>query len=154
MRTLKLIAGIIVSVLVLIQFFRSHRNISSGVHPASIEHQMPIPAGVQALLKSACYDCHSNNTSYPWYVNIQPVAWFMAHHVDEGRSELNFDEFGSYSKRRQVSKLKSITNSLEDGSMPIASYTWMHDEARLSETNKKSIIAWALQQKDSLEARQ
>lgn len=154
MRKLKVIAGVIVSVLVVIQLFRPRHNTSNGVQPSGIQRQMPIPDEVQALLKGACYDCHSNNTQYPWYVNFQPVAWLMAKHVKDGKTDLNFDEFGSYSERRQVSKLKSIANSLEDGSMPIASYRWMHKDARLSDNSKNSIIDWALQQKDSLEARQ
>lgn len=137
---------------VVIQFFRPDRNISEMDMPNAIARQISVPANVQVLLKNACYDCHSNNTRYPWYVNIQPIAWFLSHHIREGKKELNFDEFGSYPGRRQLSKLKSIAGSIKDGSMPFSSYTFMHKEARLSQKENTLIIDWALQTKDSLEA--
>jgi hypothetical protein len=152
-RVLKKITWIIVVFLGLIQFSRPEKNESSEEQPASIAKELPVPAPVLHLLKTACYDCHSNNTQYPWYMNIQPVAWFMARHIRDGKAELNFDEFGSYAKRRQGSKLHSIANSISDGSMPLDSYTWMHKEARLTDSSKKIIVDWALQQKNNLENR-
>ena len=153
MRVFKKIALVIVAFFGLIQFIRPEKNVGSEVQPANISKQLPVPAAVNLLLKEACYDCHSNNTQYPWYVNIQPVAWFMANHISDGKAVLNFDKFGLYAKRRQGNKLQSIANSLNDGSMPIDSYTWMHKEARLSDSSKNHIIAWALQQKNNLENR-
>ncbi len=137
---------------VAIQFYRPDRNISKRVSPYAITKQVPVPAAVQGLLKNACYDCHSNNTRYPWYMDVQPVAWFMSDHIREGKKELNFDEFGTYPGRRQLSKLKSLAGSIKDGSMPLSSYNLMHREARLSEKEKEMINDWALQTKDSLEA--
>lgn len=153
MRVLKQIVLVLVVLFGLIQFIRPEKNVGSEEQPANISKQVPVPAAVHHLLKAACYDCHSNRTQYPWYMNIQPVAWFMANHISEGKAVLNFDEFGLYATRRQGNKLQSIANSLNDGSMPIDSYTWMHKEARLAEPVKKRIIAWALQQKNSLENR-
>ena len=132
-----------------IQFFIPDRNISKGPSPNAITKL--VPPELQDLLQNACYDCHSNHTHYPWYVKIQPIAWFMSHHITEGKKELNFDEFGTYSGRRQLSKLKSIAGSVKDASMPLSSYTFMHNKARLSETEKELIIDWALKTKDSLE---
>lgn len=153
MRRVKIAAAVILLLLVVIQFIRPERNSNSTEQPANMVSVMPVPEKVQALLTTACYDCHSNNTHYPWYMNIQPVAWLMANHIKDGKAELNFDEFATYSRRRQTSKLQSIANSLKDGSMPLSSYTWMHKEARLSDQDKQIIINWALQQKDSLETR-
>ena len=82
------------------------------------------------------------NTRYPWYANAQPAAWLMASHVEEGKAELNFDEFGGYSKRRQLSKLKAIQGSIEEESMPLPSYTLMHKGSILSKTDQKLLIAW------------
>jgi hypothetical protein len=107
-------------------------------------------ANVAGVLKTSCYDCHSNNTRYPWYANIQPVGWLLANHVKDGKEELNFNEFTSYSKRRQLSKMKSIQNSIKDGSMPLPAYTVFHNDAKLSEESKASILQWTSKVIDSL----
>jgi hypothetical protein len=152
MRILKGVGLFLLLAFVVIQFFRPDRNISKGDLPGAIAKQVPVPADVQALLKNACYDCHSKNTRYPWYVNVQPVAWFMSDHIREGKKELNFDEFGTYSARRQLSKLKAIAGSIKDGSMPLASYKFIHKGARISVAEKEIIISWALHTRDSLES--
>lgn len=127
----------------LIQFFPlPEKNISSAPVKNSIEQLYPIPDSVLQVVKAACYDCHSNNTHYPWYSRIQPVAWFLNNHVVEGKAELNFDEFGSYSKRRQHSKLKAIFNQVKDREMPLTSYLLMHEKARLSDKESNMIIKW------------
>jgi hypothetical protein len=146
----KIIVGAVV-VFILIQFIRPERNTSSQLLPSDISRVLSLPDSVKSLLKAACYDCHSNNTRYPWYANIQPMGWLLADHIKDGKAELNFDEFGSYSKRRQLSKLKAIAGSVKDGSMPLESYTWMHKEAKLSAHHKASISSWAIQTRDSLE---
>jgi hypothetical protein len=112
-----------------------------------------IPDSVQVVLKNACYDCHSNNTNYPWYSNIQPMGWLMATHIRQGKEELNFSEFGSYSSRKQLSKLNGIANSIKDDIMPLSSYKLMHKNARLSTIEKVLIINWVKQSKDSLSAK-
>lgn len=151
MRILKGIGLFLLLAFVAIQFFRPERNTNEGDLPNAIIKQAPVPLEVKQLLQNACYDCHSNNTRYPWYVNVQPVAWLLSHHVQEGKKDLNLDEFGTYSDRRKLSKLKSLAGSVKDGSMPLSSYTLMHKEARLSEKEKILIIDWAIQTKDSLE---
>jgi hypothetical protein len=75
----------------------------------------------------------------------------LASHINEGKTELNFSEFGSYSLRRQMSKLNGIAGSLKDGTMPLASYTFIHRDARLSKEDKTLITQWALKEKDSLD---
>ncbi len=81
-----------------------------------------MPANVVAILKVSCYDCHSNNTRYPWYSQLKPVAWLMARHIKKGKKELNFDEFNDYSKRRKKAKIKSIISQIEKEEMPLRSY--------------------------------
>ena len=125
------------------QFIRPARNNSNTVQQADMIAGFNTPANVAGLFKTSCYDCHSNNTRYPWYANVQPIGWLLAKHVKDGKQELNFNEFGTYSKRRQLSKLKSIQNSIKDGSMPLSSYTILHGDARLSEDSKASVIEWA-----------
>ncbi len=134
-----------------IQFIQPvHKNTRT---PATdILNIVNIPDSVQSVLKIACYDCHSNNTRYPWYSTIQPVGWLISHHIIKAREELNFSEFGSYSQRRQISKLDGIANSINDDIMPLPSYKLMHKNAQLSAHEKVLIINWARQSKDSLSA--
>jgi len=133
-----------------IQPFRPERNRSAGPFPRDIVAVVPVPDSIHTLLRAACYDCHSNNTTYPWYAEIQPGGWYLAHHISEGKAELNFHEFAAYSKRRQEGKLKAIAGQVKDGEMPLPSYTWLHPEARLSKAQKARIIAWARAAADSL----
>ena len=101
-----------------------------------------VPKEISDLLKTSCYDCHSNNTSYPWYNKVQPVAWILENHIEEGKAELNFSEWENYSERRKKSKLKSIVSQIEDGKMPLSSYTLLHGDAKLSFKQKEEIIKW------------
>lgn len=133
---------VLLVILVAIQFVQPARNQSVQVSTSDIATVISVPNNVQAILQKSCYDCHSNNTRYPWYAILQPGAWWMASHIEEGKAELNFDEFGNYSKRRQLSKLKAIQGSIEDESMPLPSYTVIHRRASLSETDQKLLKDW------------
>ncbi|MFN0293538.1 heme-binding domain-containing protein [Pedobacter helvus] len=145
----KILLGILV-IVVVIQFIHPARNKSGQAMPNDISKIVAMPEDVQGILKKACYDCHSNNTEYPWYTNIQPMHWFMNYHIISGKEELNFNEFGTYTPRRQQSKLRSIENSLKDGTMPLSSYTLIQRNAILSEVEKSQIINWVQNSKDSL----
>jgi cytochrome c553 len=145
----KILVGLL-GVLILIQFIQPARNKSNELQSTDLTKIFKIPQNVQSILKTACYDCHSNSTNYPWYSKIQPFGWLLANHIKEGKEELNFSEFGSYSKRRQISKMNGIANSLKDGSMPLSSYTMIHKDARLSHQDKALLIEWATKTKDSL----
>ena len=134
--------------LIAIQFIHPAPNKSDNELVADISKTINIPDSVQAILKNACYDCHSNNTVYPWYSNFQPMAWFMAGHIKEAKEKLNFNEFGSYSTRRQISKLDGIANSIKDESMPLSSYKLMHKSANLNADEKELLIKWAQQSQD------
>lgn len=130
-------------ILVFIQFVQPERNESLEVSTTGISSVIHVPDYVQAILQNSCYDCHSNNTRYPWYANIQPGAWWMASHIKTGKSELNFDEFGNYPKRRQISKLKAIASSVENKTMPLPSYLLIHKKAVLSNAEQRLIKNWA-----------
>lgn len=135
---------------VAIQFVRPARNESGQVLDTDIAKTLPVPDDVRGILANACFDCHSNNTRYPFYTGIQPGGWFMAFHVRNGKAKLNFSEFGSLSKRKQGSKLNSIAKQLEDDAMPLRSYRWLHGSARLSQPEKDAVIQWANAAQDSL----
>jgi hypothetical protein len=96
----------------------------------------------------SCYDCHSNNTYYPWYNKIQPVAWFLENHINEAKEEFNFSEFGNYSNRKKKGKLKSIRNEIKDDKMPLKSYTIMHKDAKFTEEEKKQFVKYFNKMRD------
>mgnify|MGYP003297408788 CR=1 FL=1 len=133
-----------------IQVFRPAQNKSSLVQNGDIVQHFNVPANVAGILRTSCYDCHSNNTHYPWYSFIQPGGWWMASHIKKGKAVLNFSEFGKYSNRKQQSKLQAIANSIKDETMPLQSYTFLHQNAVLSTNDKKVILDWLDKTKDSL----
>jgi len=138
----KVLLGLLV-ILVVIQFIRPAKNQSSELSPNDISHKYNVPADVNGVLKKACNDCHSNNTVYPWYNKIQPVAWWLDHHIEEGKRELNFSEFATYSPKKQHHKLEEVTELVKNGGMPLNSYTWVHKEAILTDSEKRAITEWA-----------
>jgi hypothetical protein len=148
-RTKKILLTILL-VFIAMQFIRPAKNYSNAVQKNDMATNFNVPSNVAGILKTSCYDCHSNNTRYPWYANIQPVGWMLANHVKDGKDELNFNDFTTYSKRRQLSKIKSVQNSIKDGSMPLSSYTLLHHNAKLSEDRKALLIEWTAKVIDSL----
>ncbi len=150
MSRIKKILLVILVVIIAIQFIQPARNKRGQLLPTDISKVYNIPDQVQSVLKNACYDCHSNNTNYPWYSNIQPGGWWLASHIRRGKEELNFSEFGDYSSRKQKSKLNSISKTVEDRTMPFPSYTLIHKNARLTKDEKATLIDWANKTKDSL----
>ena len=140
---MKKVLLLLVVALIVIQFFRPEKNIHPQPQPANIASVYPVPANVDSILVKACNDCHTNNTRYPWYSHIQPVDWWMSNHVTEGKRELNFDEYTNRSLRYQYHKMEEIADQIEEGQMPLDSYTWMHREARLNASEKKELIDWA-----------
>jgi hypothetical protein len=133
-----------------LQFFPTTLNQSDTIPKTDFMMETDVPKQVESLIKTSCYDCHSNNTQYPWYNKVQPVAWFMEDHVEHGKEELNFNEWDDYSDRRKNSKLKSIISQIEDDEMPLDSYTLIHKEAKLSKDEKKIVLDWVSNLKDSL----
>ncbi|GGD67639.1 hypothetical protein GCM10011412_01500 [Maribacter cobaltidurans] len=109
-----------------------------------------VPETIQKKLQVSCYDCHSNNTQYPWYNKVQPVTWFLEGHIKEGKAELNFNEWDSLSNRRKKSKLRSIIKQIESGEMPLDSYTLIHKDAKFSKEETNEIINFITQLKDNL----
>jgi hypothetical protein len=148
----KIILALLV-IFIAIQFIQPARNQNGQVIPTDIEKIVVVPANVSGILKTSCYDCHSNNTHYPWYSFIQPGAWLMASHIKNGKSMLNFSQFGDLSNRKQQSKLQGIINQVKDGEMPISSYKIIHRNAVLAPVQKTILINWAASSKDSLAAK-
>ncbi len=128
---------------VAIQFYQPKQNTSSSFDIGkNFANNYNVPPSVLNSLQIACYDCHSNNTKYLWYDYIQPARMFVENHIKNGKGELNFNEFASYSNRKQQSKLEAISKEIKSGDMPLNSYTLLHSEANLKEEEKEAIITW------------
>lgn len=144
-------AGFVVLLLIAIQFFDTDKNIAVVPSENAIEKHYQVPDHVQGILKTSCYDCHSNTTAYPWYNNIQPVKWWLANHVNSGKRHFNFDEFNSYSKEKKLKKLDEVAETVREGEMPLTSYTVVHQNAKLNDTQKSEIEQWVKEVKKQIE---
>ena len=142
MKVLKIIAVVLLVAFVGIQFIPTSRNQSEEVPPTDFMLVKNVPTEVKSILMISCYDCHSNNTHYPWYQKVQPVSWYLEGHIEDGKEELNFSDFGSYSDRMQKAKMRSIISQVEDGKMPLPSYTLLHPEAELTAEEKQLLVKW------------
>ncbi|APQ16833.1 heme-binding domain-containing protein [Maribacter hydrothermalis] len=144
--------GIVLFVLLLIiQFIRPEKN-NSGDDTFAITTKYSIPKDVQHILQVSCYDCHSNITEYPWYSNVQPAAWFLAEHVNDGKKHLNFSNFTKLPLFVQNHKLEETIEMVEEKEMPLPSYTYLglHPEADLTNIQRQKIIDWANEQMNYL----
>jgi len=135
---------------IVIQFFRPAKNKADGISANDISKIYTIPADVQAILKTSCYDCHSNNTVYPWYAEVQPVGWWLNDHIKDGKKDLNFSEFASYRLRRQYRKLEEINDLVKNNQMPLESYLWVHREAKLNIEQKMTLANWVVEIRKSV----
>ena len=138
-------------IFLLMQLYQPARNESFEQDiTANFTKVYNVPKNVEAIVRTSCYDCHSNNTNYPWYSNVQPVGFFMEHHIKEAKEDLNFDEWGKYSKRKQENRLDRIVKQIKSDEMPLASYTLIHKNARLTTVQKKEVMDWISKIKDSI----
>lgn len=153
MKIIRKIAIVLLVALIVIQFFHPKKNKAEGAQPNYIGNSFPVPEDVKVILAKACNDCHSNNTKYPWYTNIQPVHWFMDKHIVEGKRRLNLDEFTNKRLAYQYKKLDEISEEAKEGGMPLDSYLWIHKDAKLTEDEKLKLTNWTIACRDSLEAR-
>ncbi len=139
-RWLKGLLWFLLAGFIIIQFFPVKSNSGEVSGASDFMEMINPPPDIKRWIVSACYDCHSNHTEYPWYSKVQPVGWLLQDHIEKGKAELNFSEYGNYSGRRTRMKLESSINQIEDGEMPLASYTILHPEAKLSKEEKRGII--------------
>jgi DNA replicative helicase MCM subunit Mcm2 (Cdc46/Mcm family) len=150
---LKKIFLFLLAAFVVIQFIHPKPNKSKGDQPYYIGKTFSVPEEVNSILTKACKDCHSNNTRYPWYSNIQPADWWMNGHIKKGKKGMNLDEYTSRSLRYQYNKMKDVIEQIKEGEMPLNSYTWIHKKAILSQSEKDALINWAGSIMDTLKAK-
>ena len=152
-KVIKTILIILLIAFVVIQFFRPEKNAGVEIAVNQIAAVQNVPDNVQQILKVSCYDCHSNSTYYPWYDNIQPVAFVLNKHIVEGKDELNFSEFATYPTYRKYKKFKEIQKQIKEDEMPLFSYTIPHRDAVLSAEQKSTLIDWAANSMKEMEAK-
>ncbi|HLD51856.1 MAG TPA: heme-binding domain-containing protein [Sediminibacterium sp.] len=136
----KLLLTLLVILLVL-QAFRPEKNIT-GNKENDISSLYPVPENVEQILVKACNDCHSNSTVYPWYAEVQPIAWWLDDHVKDGKKHLNFNEFASYRLAKQYHKLEEVFDEVKGGEMPLESYTVVHRDAKLTDEERTILMDW------------
>jgi hypothetical protein len=115
-----------------------------------VQQDVAAPPEVAAVLRRACYDCHSNETVWPWYSNVAPVSWLLAHDVHEGRRELNFSVWNAYDAKKQTKKLKETAEEVAEGEMPPWYYRVVHRDAGLSQADTKLLRTWTAEAKVKL----
>ena len=130
---------IIVLLLIGIQFIRPDRT-NPSVDPTEA---LQAPEEVAAILRRSCYDCHSNETKWPWYSAVAPMSWSIASHVREGRKALNFSRYRTIDPKIKAKRLNRMIKTTRNGMMPLPSYLWLHKDAKLSPEDKQTIETWA-----------
>ncbi|NAS30321.1 cytochrome C [Flavobacteriaceae bacterium R38] len=142
-RTIKTTLIILLVVFVVMQFIRPEKNISDVVPATDLIVVTKPPKEVQDILKTSCYDCHSNNTNYPWYSNVAPISYWISDHIKHGKGNLNFSEWDTYSVKKKAHKLEELTEEVEKHEMPLESYLRIHKDAKLSNEQIETLTNWA-----------
>jgi len=127
--------------LVAIQFIRPEKNSEGYKSVASFESETRPSAVVAAILKESCYDCHSNQTNYPWYAEVAPFSLWLEDHIIDGKKHFNVSDWNNYTIKKKEHKLEELVEMVEKDEMPLRSYTIIH--GNLSENNKKLLLQWA-----------
>jgi hypothetical protein len=150
-KALKKLAAILLILFVMIQFYQPARNISNGqVDTADFSNAANVPLEIANILRTSCYDCHSNHTNYLWYDYIQPARFLVEKHISDGKKELNFNEWGNYSERKQKRLLTSIKSQITNKEMPLPSYTLLRKNAKLTDKELRMLLTW-LEKKDDVD---
>lgn len=137
---MKKILVIILVAFVIIQFFpidKINPPVDKGMDFLNIKTISP---NVASMIRVSCYDCHSNETKYPWYSGIAPTSWWLKNHIDEGRKHLNFSTFSTYEPARQIHKMEECVEMLEKHEMPLESYYLGHQDAKLTDAQRQELI--------------
>ena len=142
MNILKKVLLVLLVVLVIAQFFGPERNEGSlqSVEPFLAETKPNDQ--VATILKETCFDCHSDFTRYPWYDKITPVNYWLNDHVEEGKEHLNFSDWSNYSTKKKDHKMEEVAEEVEEGEMPLKSYTYTHADANLSDEQIQAVVDW------------
>ncbi len=143
MKLFKKIGVGFIFVFIIAQFFSPEKNTNNLEDISAFITETNPPKVVRVILENTCYDCHSSNTTYPWYNKITPVNYWLASHVNDGKKHLNFSKWDSYSFGKKDHKLDELIEEVEEKEMPLKSYTFTHSDAKLSDAQISAITEWA-----------
>jgi hypothetical protein len=142
-RLMKLLGLALVLILLVLQFFQPDQNNAPADPELDMLSLVSPPDESAELIRKACYDCHSNQTDYPWYSRISPVSWYLDKHIREGKEELNFSVYGALDKVDKIGLFADFCDVLDAGTMPLQSYTLLHKAARLSQEERTLLCDWS-----------
>ena len=143
MKILKKIGWVVLLAFVVAQFFGPEKNEGDLTSLTAFIEETNPPSEVRKILKTSCFDCHSDTTNYPWYNSITPVNYWLADHIKEGSKHLNFSKWSTYSTKRKEHKMDELHEEVGERKMPLDSYTWTHAEANLTASQNKQVVDWA-----------
>ena len=132
----------LLGILIVIQFVPSGRPDNKPVAGSDIHEQMDIPDEVSVILKNACYDCHSQESNYPWYASVAPVSFLVSRDVREGREHLDFSLWKEIPLKKKLKVLGEIGEEIEEGDMPLPIYPPLHPKAKLTQQDRELLVNW------------
>ncbi|MEQ8704259.1 MAG: heme-binding domain-containing protein [Phaeodactylibacter sp.] len=132
----------LLGIFVILQFFQIDKTNPTAPEGQDFITVIQPPEDVVQILKDACYDCHSHQTTYPWYTNIQPVGWWLKGHIEEAREHLNFSTWAAYDAEKRAHKAEESAEEVGEGYMPLKAYPLTHPEARLSDEQRDRLVTW------------
>jgi hypothetical protein len=130
-------------VLLLAQFVRPAKTNPAADPAAHLTAHAQVPSQVQKLLARSCNDCHSNQTTWPWYSNVAPASWLVVDDVNHGRKHLNLSTWGMYEAERRAELLEEMCEEVTEGKMPMPVYLVMHNGARVSSDEARALCEWS-----------
>lgn len=145
-----MLAGVAL-VFIALQFFNPSLKNPPVVTGRDLLATDPMPPGTAATLRRACYDCHSDETTWPWYSHVAPFSWWLVDHVKSGRRHLNFSEWPNDHPDWAARRWSHISEAVRAGDMPLPSYTWIHRKSRLTAEERRQLADWAKQEAQKLQ---
>ena len=142
MKILKKIGILLLVVFIIAQFFGPEKNEGDITSVDAFYADTNPPQDVKVILASACVDCHSDSTAYPWYNNITPVNYWLDEHITDGKKHFNMSKWNDYSDKKKDHKLDELAEEVGEKEMPLPSYTWTHGDADLSPAQIDAIVSW------------
>ena len=141
-KVIKIILIVIIIAFVVIQFFRPERTTTEVYEESHITKIMNVPDDVHRILKRSCFDCHSDHTAWPWYTNVAPASWLVAKDVRNGRTKMNFSQWGKIPDAKREARLEAICEEITEGEMPLKEYLYLHGDAKLTPQDKDVLCNW------------
>lgn len=143
MKILKKVGLVLLLILIIAQFFGPEKNDGDLQSVDAFIAETNPPTDVLEIMKTTCFDCHSSKTVYPWYNKITPVNYWLAEHIEDGKKHLDFSNWSAYSLKKKEHKMDELYEEVEEGEMPLNSYTWTHAEANLTQEQINAVVTWA-----------